>query len=82
MEIMVKSMHWRSRSGGFMSNNDFMRDFRYGDERDDRDNPFCNTYGHVEFSDCNRNSLFQSFSKVKDRAKAILEYVDDSNILA
>lgn len=72
MEIMVKSMHWRSRSGGFMFS-DFIKDFRFGDARDDQDHPFHGSWAPVEFSQCNRHSLLQSFNEVKDRAKAILE---------
>lgn len=52
---------------------DFICDFRFGDDRDDRDAPFCNRYGVFEFSDCNRTSLLKSFDKVKENAKAILE---------
>jgi hypothetical protein len=53
--------------------NDFIKDFRFGDNRDNRDNPFDGVFAPIEFSDCNKNSLLNNFNKIKDNAKAILE---------
>lgn len=53
--------------------NDFIKDFRFGDNRDNQDNPFDGVFAPIEFSDCNKNSLLNNFNKIKDRAKAILE---------
>jgi predicted O-methyltransferase YrrM len=52
---------------------DFTCDFRFHDSRDNEDWPFCRILGLVEFSECNRSSLLESFLKVKDHAKGILE---------
>jgi len=71
MAVTVMSINLLLRNGDCM--NDFIKDFRFGDDRDGRDHPFHTTCPAVEFSDCNRNALLASFTEVRDRAKAILE---------
>jgi hypothetical protein len=52
---------------------DFIRDFHFGDERDDRDYPFNNRVASVEMSECNKAGLRSAYREVRDRGGAILE---------
>ena len=52
---------------------DFLKDFRFHDDRDNQDRPFEGKCPEIEFSDCNRENLLQEFNSIKENAKAILE---------
>ena len=52
---------------------DFLSDFRHHNFLDNDEWPPNRTCGVVEMSECNKERLRESFLKVKDHAKAILE---------
>ena len=53
--------------------NDFIKDIKFNDQRDNEDRPFNGLTAPIEFSECNRNYLLEAFNKIKDSAKSILE---------
>lgn len=69
---MAQNMSKLLKSGESM--NDFIREFKFNDSRDDQDRPLDGgDVAPVEFSECNKQSLLDKFMEIRDTAKCILE---------